>query len=45
LAHESARSDPRPARFSTPTFDGGRPLAAVDDVKGVLARADGEAHR
>lgn len=45
LAHASARSDPRPARFSTPTFDSGRPLVAVDDVEGALAQAEGEAHR
>lgn len=45
LAHESARLESTRTRFSTPTFDSGRPLVSVDDVEGALAQAEGEAHR
>lgn len=32
-------------RFSTPTFDSGRPLVSVDDVEAALTYAEGEDHR
>jgi hypothetical protein len=45
LAHESQRAAAPRKPFSTPTFDSGAPLIAVDDVEGALAQAEGEAHR
>ncbi len=45
LAHERDRAAAPPGRFSTPTFDSGRPLISVDDVEAALERAEGEDHR
>jgi hypothetical protein len=45
LAQESHREEVPRARFSTPTFDSGPALAAIDDVEAALARAEGEDHR
>lgn len=45
LAREGERAEESPARFSTPTFDSGPPLIAVDDVEGAITRAEGEDHR
>jgi len=45
LAHDGARADAPRERFSTPTFDSGQPLMAVDDVEAALAQAEGEDHR
>jgi hypothetical protein len=45
LAHERSRTATAATRFSTPTFDGGRPLISVDDVEAAVAHAEGEEHR
>jgi len=45
LAREGARADAPRARFSTPTFDSGPPLVAIDDVEAAIAHAEGEDHR
>lgn len=45
LAREGERADAPRAPFSTPTFDSGPPLMAVDDVEAALAQAEGEEHR
>jgi len=45
LAHERNRAQAPPPRFSTPTFDSGPPLIAVDDVEAAIAHAEGEDHR
>ncbi|MGI8944973.1 MAG: CopG family transcriptional regulator [Thermoleophilaceae bacterium] len=45
LAHERERAAAPPGRFSTPTFDSGRPLISVDDVAGAIEHAEGEDHR
>lgn len=45
LAHERDRAAAPPSRFSTPTFDTGRPLVSVDDVEAAIANAEGEDHR
>jgi len=47
LARERERdhtSGARP-RFSTPTYDSGRPLVSVDDVEAAIVRSEGEDHR
>lgn len=44
LAQASSPAGSSRPRFSTPTFDSGLPLAAVDDVEAALARTEGEAH-
>ncbi|MBA3747129.1 MAG: hypothetical protein H0W96_06495 [Solirubrobacterales bacterium] len=45
LAHERERAATGPSRFSTPTFDTGRPLICVDDVEAAIEHAEGEDHR
>lgn len=45
LAHEREHAGASPERFSTPTFDSGRPLVSVDDVEAALAIAEREDHR
>jgi len=45
LAHERDREAAPPSRFSTPTFDTGRPLVSVDDVEAAVEHAEGEDHR
>lgn len=45
LAHDRDRVATAAERFSTPTFDTGRPLISVDDVEAAVAYADGEDHR
>jgi hypothetical protein len=44
LAQASSRAGSSRPRFSTPTFDSGPPLVAVDDVEAALAQTEGEAH-
>lgn len=45
LAHERDRAKAPPSRFSTPTFDSGRPLVSVDDVEAAIEHSEGEDHR
>lgn len=45
LAHERERTSAPASRFSTPTFDSGRPLVCVDDVEAAIEHAEGEDHR
>lgn len=45
LAREREGPPTGRGRFSTPSFDTGRPLIAVDDVEGALAIAEGDDHR
>jgi len=45
LARERERAAAPPSRFSTPTFDSGRPLISVDDVEAAIEHAEGEDHR
>ena len=45
LAHERTRTKATNARFSTPTFDSGPALVAVDDVEAAIAHAEGDDHR
>lgn len=45
LAREREQVARPRTRFSTPTFDSGRPLMPVDDVEAALTRAEGEDHR
>lgn len=45
LAHERERVASTTPRFSTPTFDTGRPQISVDDVEAAVAYAEGEDHR
>ena len=45
LAHERDRAAAPSGRFSTPTFDTGRPLISVDDVEAAIEHAEGEDHR
>ncbi len=44
LAHEHERTDVSEGPFSTPTFDSGPPLVAVEDVEAALAVSEGEDH-
>jgi len=43
LADERSRAT-AVTRFSTPTFDSGRPLIPVDDVEAAISHAEGEDH-
>lgn len=45
LAREREQSAAARTRFSTPTFDSGRPLVSVDDVESAVRQAEGEDHR
>ncbi len=45
LARELEDTSGTRSRFSTPTFDSGRPLVSVDDVEGAIVYAEGEHHR
>ena len=45
LARERERAAAPPSRFSTPTFDSGRPLISVDDVEAAIEHAESEDHR
>lgn len=45
LAHEREREDATRTPFSTPTFDSGPPLVAIDDVEAALDDAEGDDHR
>lgn len=45
LARERQDAGGPRKRFSTPTFDSGRPLVSVDDVEAAIAQAEGEDHR
>ncbi len=45
LAHERRPPTTPRQRFSTPTFDTGRPLISLDDVEAAVAHADGDEHR
>lgn len=44
LAHERDHAAEPSTRFSTPTFDSGRPLISVDDVEAAIEHAEGEDH-
>lgn len=44
LAREREGAAGVPTRFSTPTFDTGRPLVSVDDVEAAIVHAEGEDH-
>jgi len=44
LADERSRATAGSTRFSTPTFDSGRPLIPVDDVEAAISHAEGEDH-
>ena len=45
LAREREHKDEARPRFSTPTYDSGRPLLPVDDVEAAIVRSEGEDHR
>jgi len=45
LAREREEAPGSRTRFSTPTFDSGRPLIAVDDVESAILHAEGDDHR
>lgn len=45
LAREREQAAATGHRYSTPTFDSGRPLVSVDDVESALSHAEGEARR
>ena len=45
LAHERSRAAAGPTRFSTPTFDSGSPLVAIDDVEAAISLSEGDEHR
>ena len=45
LTHERDSAAAGSSRFSTPTFDSGRPLVSVDDVEAAIQQAEGEDHR
>ncbi len=46
LAREREEAQAAPATpFSTPTFDSGPPLLAIDDVEAAITRAEGDDHR
>jgi len=45
LAREHEDAAGSRTRFSTPTFDSGRPLVAVDDVESALIHSEGDDHR
>lgn len=45
LARERERAAQVRPRFSTPTFDSGRPLVPIDDVESAINHAEGEDHR
>lgn len=44
LAHEREHTGANHGPFSTPTFDSGQPLMAIDDIEAALARIEGDDH-